>query len=36
VACAVPGINTVINRILVRGEDDRSLPADFQATDQSA
>ncbi|MDQ3224186.1 MAG: BON domain-containing protein [Gemmatimonadota bacterium] len=27
VACAVPGVETVINSILVRGEDDRSSPA---------
>jgi hypothetical protein len=36
VAVAVPGINSVINRILVHGEDDRTLPADLKATDQSA
>ncbi len=36
VARAVPGIESVTNRLLVRGEDDRNLPSDFRATDQSA
>jgi osmotically-inducible protein OsmY len=35
VACAVPGIDTVINSILVRGEDD-SFPSGKRVTDQSA
>ena len=35
VARAVAGIDTVINSILVRGEDDR-IPDDKRATDQSA
>jgi BON domain-containing protein len=35
VACAVPGIDTVINSILVRGEDD-SFPGGTRVTDQSA
>jgi BON domain-containing protein len=35
VACAVTGIDTVINSILVRGEDDR-IPGDKRVTDQSA
>jgi hypothetical protein len=35
VACAVPGTDTVINSILVRGEDD-SFPGGKRATDQSA
>ena len=35
VACAVPGIDTVINSILVRGEDD-SYPGGKRVTDQSA
>jgi hypothetical protein len=35
VACAVPGIETVINSILVRGEDD-SFPSGKRVTDQSA
>lgn len=35
VACAVPGIDTVINSILVRGEDD-SFPGGKGVTDQSA
>jgi hypothetical protein len=35
VACAVPGIETVINSILVRGEDD-SFPGGKRVTDQSA
>ena len=35
VACAVPGIDTVINSILVRGEDD-SFPGGKRVTDQSA
>lgn len=36
VACAVPGIDTVINSILVRGEDDRVFPGGKRVTDQSA
>jgi BON domain-containing protein len=36
VACAVPGIDTVINSILVRGEDDRIIPGGKRVTDQSA
>ncbi len=36
VARAVAGIDTVINSILVRGEDDRIIPDDKRATDQSA
>jgi len=36
VACAVPGIDTVINSILVRGEDDRITPGGKRVTDQSA
>jgi hypothetical protein len=35
VACRVPGIETVINSILVRGEDD-SFPGGKRVTDQSA
>jgi hypothetical protein len=35
VACAVPGIDSVINSILVRGEDD-SFPSGKRVTDQSA
>ncbi|MBA3316607.1 MAG: BON domain-containing protein [Gemmatimonadales bacterium] len=35
-ALAVPGIESVINSILVRGEDDRSLPDQPRAADQSA
>ena len=35
VACAVPGIDSVINSILVRGEDD-SFPGGKRVTDQSA
>jgi hypothetical protein len=35
VACAVAGIDTVINSILVRGEDDRVIPGK-RVTDQSA
>ncbi len=35
-ALAVPGIESVINSILVRGEDDQSRAGDAQATDQSA
>ena len=35
VACAVAGIDTVINSILVRGEDD-SFPGGKRVTDQSA
>jgi hypothetical protein len=36
VASAVPGVETVINSILVRGEDDRVIPGGKRATDQSA
>jgi hypothetical protein len=36
VACAVGGIETVINSILVRGEDDRIFPGGKRVTDQSA
>jgi osmotically-inducible protein OsmY len=36
VARAVSGIDTVINSILVRGEDDRIIPGDKRVTDQSA
>ncbi len=36
VAGAVPGVETVINRILVRGEDDRVTPGGKRVTDQSA
>ena len=36
VALATPGIESVINSILVRGEDDRALSKDERATDQSA
>jgi hypothetical protein len=36
VACAVTGIDTVINSILVRGEDDRIIPDGKRVTDQSA
>jgi hypothetical protein len=35
VACAVPGVDTVINSILVRGEDD-SFSGGKRVTDQSA
>jgi hypothetical protein len=35
IACAVPGIDSVINSILVRGEDD-SFPGGKRVTDQSA
>jgi hypothetical protein len=35
VACTVPGVDTVINSILVRGEDD-SFPGGKRVTDQSA
>jgi hypothetical protein len=35
-ALAVPGIESVINSILVRGEDDRSSPDRSRAADQSA
>lgn len=35
-ALAVPGIESVINSILVRGEDDQSPPAAPEAADQSA
>jgi hypothetical protein len=36
VAGAVPGVETVINSILVRGEDDRIIPGGKRITDQSA
>jgi BON domain len=36
VAGAVHGVDTVINSILVRGEDDRVIPGDERVTDQSA
>jgi hypothetical protein len=36
VAGAVPGVETVINSILVRGEDDRIIPGGKRVTDQSA
>jgi hypothetical protein len=36
VAGAVPGVETVINSILVRGEDDRVIPGGKRVTDQSA
>jgi hypothetical protein len=36
VACAVSGIDTVINSILVRGEDDRVIPSGKRVKDQSA
>jgi osmotically-inducible protein OsmY len=36
VAGAVQGVETVINSILVRGEDDRVIPGGKRATDQSA
>jgi hypothetical protein len=36
VARAVPGVESVINSILVRGEDDRVIPGGERATDQSA
>ncbi len=36
VACAVPGVETVVNSILVRGEDDRIIPGGKRVTDQSA
>jgi osmotically-inducible protein OsmY len=36
VACAVTGIDTVINSILVRGEDDRIIPGGKRVKDQSA
>jgi BON domain-containing protein len=35
-ALAVPGIDSVINSLLVRGEDDLTRPEDSRATDQSA
>jgi osmotically-inducible protein OsmY len=35
-ALAVPGIESVINSILVRGEDDRPSPGKSRAADQSA
>lgn len=36
VACAVSGVETVINSILVRGEDDKVIPGGKRITDQSA
>jgi len=36
VACAVSGVDTVINSILVRGEDDRIIPSGKRVKDQSA
>ncbi len=36
VARAVPGVESVINSILVRGEDDRVIPGGKRVTDQSA
>jgi len=36
VAAAVPGVETVINSILVRGEDDRIIPGGKRVSDQSA
>ncbi len=36
VAAAVSGVETVINSILVRGEDDRVIPGGKRVTDQSA
>lgn len=36
VACAVTGVESVVNSILVRGEDDRVIPGGKRATDQSA
>lgn len=36
VARAVPGVESVINSILVRGEDDRIIPGSKRVTDQSA
>jgi hypothetical protein len=36
VAAGVSGVETVINSILVRGEDDRVIPGGKRATDQSA
>jgi hypothetical protein len=35
-AARVPGVESVINSILVRGEDDRTHLRDYLATDQSA
>jgi hypothetical protein len=35
-ALAVPGIESVINSLLVRGEDDRPSPDQPRAADQSA
>ena len=35
-AARVPGVESVINSILVRGEDDRTHLPDYLATDQSA
>lgn len=36
VARAVPGVETIVNSILVRGEDDRTVPGGKRVTDQSA
>ncbi len=36
VACAVTGVDSVVNSILVRGEDDRVIPGGKRVTDQSA
>jgi osmotically-inducible protein OsmY len=36
VASAVAGVETVINSILVRGEDDKTIPGGKRVTDQSA
>jgi hypothetical protein len=36
VACAVPGVETIVNSILVRGEDDRVVPGGKRVSDQSA
>lgn len=36
IACAVPGVDSVINSILVRGEDDRVFPGGKRVNDQSA
>jgi hypothetical protein len=36
VAGAVPGVETVVNSILVRGEDDRVIPGGKRVSDQSA
>jgi hypothetical protein len=36
IACAVSGVDSVVNSILVRGEDDRIIPGGKRVTDQSA